>query len=133
VQVKAQVAGSAAEHYDRDRVTLIDGARDMQNTRALRTDPYRSDVRTVAWPGLIAAHFVRELDWSTLTDMWVPRKELIQRKLAARHYTGTIASRTQAAYTAVGDRVRHDLATPSPTAGNRAQRRRAVARTGRAR
>lgn len=61
VQVKAQVGGDHSAHYDRGRVTLLDGARDLQNTRAMRTNPTKSYKRVVAWPGLIAAHYLRDL------------------------------------------------------------------------
>lgn len=123
VQVKAQVTGQNVIHYDRSRVTLIDGARDLQNTRAMRTNPVKSDRRVVAWPGLVAAHFIRDLDWSTATDEWVARKQLIQHKLAARHYTGTIANRNPDAYTAVAERIHTDLAHDATHTGNRAERR----------
>ncbi|MGO1506720.1 MAG: hypothetical protein ACTHW5_01595 [Microbacterium sp.] len=48
VQVKAQVGSDRVTQYDRGRVTLLDGARDLQNTRAMRTSPVKSDRRTVA-------------------------------------------------------------------------------------
>jgi hypothetical protein len=110
VQVKAQVDNDQAQRYDRARVTLIDGARDLQNTRALRTDPRHSARHVVTWPGLIAAHFILELKDSKLTDRWEPRKELIKSKLAARHYVGTTPSRNAFAYRAVAERVSRELA-----------------------
>ncbi len=109
VQVKAQVSTAARDRYDTTRITLIDGSRDLQNTLAMRTDPRRSDKRPVSWPGLISAHYLRDLAPSKLTDLWVGRKALIQQKLAARHYAGTVASRNQEAYQAVADRILHDL------------------------
>lgn len=109
VQTKAAVTDAAHERYDTSRITLIDGSRDLHNTRAVRTDPRRSDKRTVPWPGLIAGHYLREMKPSRATDRWISRQAIIQKKLAARHYTGTIPSRNALAYEVVARRILHDL------------------------
>ncbi|MDQ6525623.1 hypothetical protein RB608_18535 [Nocardioides sp. LHD-245] len=110
VQVKSVVERQQAARYDRARITLIDGARDLQNSRAVRTDARRSDRHVVSWPGMISAHYLRELRQGPLTDRWIERRQLMQLKFAARHFTGTVTSQNRSAYAVVRDRVAHDLA-----------------------
>lgn len=117
VQVKLVVDRQQAERYDRARITLIDGSRDLQNNRAMRTDARRSDRHVVSWPGMIGAHYLRELKPGPLTDRWIERRRLIQLKIAARHFTGAVASQNRLAYAVVRDRVAHDLTSRSGEPG----------------
>ncbi|WP_436701235.1 hypothetical protein [Nocardioides sp. BYT-33-1] len=111
IQVKSIVERREADRYDPARITLIDGARDLQNSRAMRTDPRRSDRQVVSWPGMIGAHYLRELKPGPLTDRWVERRSLLLTKFAAVHYAGTVASQNKSAYAAVRQRVIHDLSS----------------------
>ncbi|MCR1782047.1 hypothetical protein KVF89_05830 [Nocardioides carbamazepini] len=111
VQVKSMVERREVERYDPARITLIDGARDLQNSRAMRTDPRRSDRRVVSWPGMIGAHYLRELKPGPLTDRWIERRSLLLTKYAAVHYAGAVGSQNKSAYAAVRERVIHDLSS----------------------
>lgn len=117
VQVKTTARHGDGRRYDPARITLVDGVTDLHNVRAMRTDPRRSDKKVVPWPGLVSAHFIRDLPMNAL-DGLVERTELIQKKLAARHHTGTIASRNELAFATIGERVLYDMIeaarTPAP-------------------
>lgn len=91
VQVKASHAWQSVERYDRRRIVMLDGIEDLQNSRAMRTDARRSTKRTVSWPGLVGAHYLRTLPVQRISG--VTRRQALNLKLAARHYVGQIADR----------------------------------------
>lgn len=93
VQIKASHAWQSVERYDRRRIVMLDGIEDLQNSRAMRTDPRRSARRTVSWPGLVGAHYLRTLPVQRIQSRWVTRRQALNLKLAARHYVGQIADR----------------------------------------
>lgn len=61
IQVKSSIYDAGKlERYDRDKIVFIDGQTDLDNTKAVRRGPYRSETRSVSWPGLISLeHFDR--------------------------------------------------------------------------
>lgn len=60
-QVKSNVHGRTASHYDSSRVVLIDGNVDFDNILSMRTKKGSSHEKVVGWPGLLNAKRVQDL------------------------------------------------------------------------
>lgn len=109
IQVKTTVTQGHKDRYDSNRITLIDGNRDLHNIRAMRTVKTKSDQQVVSWPGIIAAHFLIALKPTRETDRWIARKNLLQLKFVARHYAAKFPSLNALASQNIATRILHDL------------------------
>lgn len=93
VQVKSSHAWDQADRYDAERVVMLDGVEHLRNARAMRTNRRHSDRHAVSWPGLVGAHYLRALPVQRVESRWAPRRQVLNLKLAARHYVGQITDR----------------------------------------
>lgn len=110
VQAKASHAHQQAGSYDRDRVVLLDGMAHLGNQLAVRTRRLSSEKQIVAWPGMVSANYIREMKVSTETDLYVPRKLLLQHKFYARRLTLGLRSDNVRAFATVDRILRRALA-----------------------
>ncbi|GAB3618713.1 hypothetical protein GCM10027416_32700 [Okibacterium endophyticum] len=58
IQAKTTVSDKAHQGYSRNGIVLVDGSVDLGNSRQIRRWARSSTASSVAWPGLIAAHFI---------------------------------------------------------------------------
>ncbi|WP_293783800.1 hypothetical protein [uncultured Aeromicrobium sp.] len=113
VQLKSSGTHRHIDRYDSERVTLIDGVIDMFNERAMRSDPRRSDMRVVAWPGLVSAHYLAELPPSSGTEAWVDQPEIRSAAAMANRATQSIVSHNQQIFELLVQRIETDLGGPA--------------------
>lgn len=116
VQTKVSVSQQDKERYDPAYVTLVDGKRDLGNTKPIRL-PKSTSTRTMSWPGLISAHHMlsqqqifREQSQRGKAVRLGPReRELVRKRQEARFLTLNTRSFNTNASRFVTERVLHDM------------------------
>ena len=109
IQAKSGFGKSDYENYDPNYVTMIDGANDLGNTLALRTNPYKSKKTSVAWPGHISLEHLRGIKVDDPDFSRLNKKYLLQSKFQARALSKSTTPYLKKATSRVRTRILNDL------------------------
>ncbi|OUZ10546.1 hypothetical protein BHE97_07255 [Aeromicrobium sp. PE09-221] len=105
VQVKSFEAYKSREHYDPDRIVLVDASLDLFGTLSRRTHLGRSDTSTRSWPGQVTGHFLDSLDIPRPPWPWLNRRELAESRQRVQPLVAEARNRNHEAEEIVRERV----------------------------
>lgn len=112
VQIKTNVHRKTLEKYDKERVILIDGTIDLNNTRVVRTTRGRSTEAVKPWPGITAASRVHAIKMHGEQRKYIPRRyasNIQSVKLMAREAVGSLRTDHRELTNAISERILHKL------------------------
>lgn len=118
VQVKTRASNEDAKVYDGSVVQLVSGTEDLDNLRAVRTQPNSSSRKSIPWPGYMALHRLATIaPTSRVMRTYDPnfRKLLLQQRARAQAALGDTGPRFRIAKRRIGERLLPHL-QDAPTA-----------------
>ncbi|MBM9463521.1 hypothetical protein JL108_08660 [Aeromicrobium sp. YIM 150415] len=105
VQVKSSEAYRAREHYDPDRIILIDASLDLFGTLSRRTRLGHSDSSTRSWPGQVTGHFLDSIQIPRPPWPWLNMQEFTASRRRVQNVVAEARDRNHEAEEIVRERV----------------------------
>lgn len=110
IQVKSKVFEEHREHYDTERIVLLDAGADFGNVRARRIKPGSSRTRQVSWAGMICASRVGAIpshgeQLSVLKSQGLDPRFITRQKMIAQQVLHGIRPRWDEAIRLVSPRI----------------------------